>query len=246
MSTDTVEDVIEFDARYHADPVRFWAELRRTGRVHRARTPDGAPVWLVVGYEDCRALAADPRLSVDKRHATDGYVGLSLPPALDRNLLNMDGPDHVRLRRLLSAGFSPRRVAGMRPRITAIAEELASGLATTLVAEASCDLVGTYAAPLSVRVIAELLGVPWDRSLQFREWTTEVLAPADRHSAARAAGHLHRFLIEMVDRSRAAPGDDVLGDLVRARDGSDALSEDELVSAAFLLLFAGFENVTYV
>lgn len=75
-------------------------------------------------WDEVRALAADPRLSVDKRHSTSGYRGFSLPPELDANLLNLDGPDHRRLRRLVSTAFTPRRVQSLRPRIRELAEQL--------------------------------------------------------------------------------------------------------------------------
>src|SRR5262245_57173513 len=85
------------------DPQAAYDRLREAGPVHRMPGTDGSPAWLVTRHEDVRRLLADPRLSLDKRHATPGnYRGFSLPPALDANLLNMDPPDHTRLRRLVT------------------------------------------------------------------------------------------------------------------------------------------------
>src|SRR5437764_349077 len=83
--------------------------------IRHTTLPDGTPAWLVGGYDNVRAALADPRLSLDKRNA-DGYKGFSLPPALDANLLNMDPPDHTRVRRLVSQAFTARRSEALRPR----------------------------------------------------------------------------------------------------------------------------------
>jgi cytochrome P450 len=98
-------------------PHDVYPRLRDTAPVHRVAGPDGSPAWLVTRYGDVRAALADPRLSLDKRHAAEGgYRGFSLPPALDANLLNMDPPDHTRIRRLVGRAFTPRRVEQLRTR----------------------------------------------------------------------------------------------------------------------------------
>lgn len=90
------------------DPYGGYGRLREEGPVHRITGTDGLPAWLVTRYDDVRQALADPRLSLDKRHATPGgYRGLALPPALDANLLNMDPPDHTRIRRMVSKVFTP-------------------------------------------------------------------------------------------------------------------------------------------
>ncbi|MFD0486354.1 hypothetical protein ACFQ0O_03985 [Saccharopolyspora spinosporotrichia] len=95
---------VEIDDEFVTCPHAAYARLREQGPVHRAVAPDGSRVWLVTRYDDVRAALADSRLSLDKAHATDGYRGLSLPPALDANLLNMDAPEHTGC-----AGPSPGR-----------------------------------------------------------------------------------------------------------------------------------------
>jgi hypothetical protein len=237
---------VTFDDEFLADPARGWARLLTAGPVHAAITPEGAPVWLVTDHEEARQAALDPRLSLDKRHARGGYAGFSLPPALDRNLLNMDGPEHTRVRRLVAKGFTPRRVEALRPCIEIIASALADDVATQLAAQDEIDVIAAYAAPLAVRVIAELLGVPEQHHRDFRTWTDRMLAPVSSTDAAEALGTLHSHLLELVASKQSSPSDDLLSDLIAARDGADTLDEDELVSAAFLLLFAGYENTTHV
>ena len=215
-------------------------ELVAAGPVVPARTPDGARVWLITRYAEVRAGLADARLSLDKRHSGGGYRGFALPPALDANLLNMDPPRHTRIRTLVNAAFTARRVAGLRERVQAEADRLLDALDAT----GPVDLLGGYAVPLPMTVIAELLGVPEPVRARFRAWTDTLLAPdPTRPGAARdAVAGICGVLVELVGRRRAAPADDLLSAMITARDHDDRLTEDELVSLAFLILWAGYEN----
>ncbi|WP_430784658.1 cytochrome P450 family protein [Actinoplanes sp. G11-F43] len=226
---------------FFRDPYPVWAGLRDSSPATRVELPDGSPVWLVTRYADVRALLADPRLSVDKRTGDGSWRGFSLPPALDANLLNTDPPNHTRIRRLVSQAFTPRRVAGLRPRIERTAAELLDALPT----DGVVDLVRCYAGPLPVTVICDLLGVPEDDRDDFRSWTDVMLVPPDRSAGARAVGAVHAYLVGLLARKRAAPADDLLSALIAARAEGDRLTEDELTSLAFLLLLAGFENTVH-
>ncbi|MFJ9768350.1 cytochrome P450 [Streptomyces erythrochromogenes] len=223
-------------------PHSVYDRLRDTAPVCRITGTDGMPAWLVTRYDDVRAALADPRLSLDKSHAVEGgYRGLSLPPALDANLLNMDPPDHTRIRRLVSRAFTPRRTEQLRTPIRATADRLLDALG----AAGTADLVAAYAAPLPIVVICDLLGVPDDHRLDFRSWTDALFAPdpnrpgATKESVVAILG----FFTELLAHKRSRPGDDLLSDLTAVRDtDGDRLSEDELMSLAFLILFAGYEN----
>ncbi|MER7733983.1 cytochrome P450 [Streptomyces erythrochromogenes] len=223
-------------------PHSVYDRLRDTAPVCRITGTDGMPAWLVTRYDDVRAALADPRLSLDKSHAVEGgYRGLSLPPALDANLLNMDPPDHTRIRRLVSRAFTPRRTEQLRTPIRATADRLLDALGPA----GTADLVAAYAAPLPIVVICDLLGVPEDHRLDFRSWTDALFAPdpnrpgATKESVVAILG----FFTELLAHKRSRPGDDLLSDLTAVRDtDGDRLSEDELMSLAFLILFAGYEN----
>ncbi|WP_412539068.1 cytochrome P450 [Longispora sp. K20-0274] len=233
---------VALDAAFVRDPYPVYERLRATGPVHPAVLPDGQHVWLVVGYDEVRAALADPRLSVDKRHAAPGgWKGLQLPPALDANLLNMDGPDHARLRRLVAGAFTPRRVADLRPGIEATAGALLDAMAS----RGTADLVADYAVPLPLAVIGDLLGVAAGDRADFKGWTDTMLAAeaGERVDARSALGELLAFLTLLIATKRAHPADDLLTDLIAARDGDGGrLDEHELLSMAFLLLFAGHET----
>ncbi|MFF3398477.1 cytochrome P450 [Streptomyces sp. NPDC002659] len=228
-----------------ADPYAAYTRLREAGPVHRIAGTDGLPAWLITRYDDVRQALADPRLSLDKRNAAPGgYRGLALPPALDANLLNMDPPDHTRIRRMVSRAFTPRRVAQLREPIRKTADQLLDAIAP----HGRADLIASYAAPLPITVICDLLGVaPQDRR-DFRVWTDVLVAPdpGEPSRAKEAIGALLAFFTQLIARKRTSPADDLLSALIAVRDEEDRLSEDELMSLAFLILFAGYENTVHL
>lgn len=231
-----------FNLAFYADPYPTYARLRAEGGAHHVSLPDGSKAWLITRYEDVRAGLADERLSLNRENARGGYQGYSLPPALDENLLNMDPPDHTRLRSLIASAFTPKRVAALAPRVEAAAVELLDAVAPG----ETVDLIAAVAAPLPVRVIGDLFGVPSAERSQFRTWTTTLLAPSPGQAptaAREAVANMHRYLLDLVARKRAEPADDLLSELIAVRDAGDRLSEDELVSLVFLGLWAGYENV---
>jgi hypothetical protein len=228
-----------------ADPHTAYARLGDAGPVHRIAGTDGSPAWLVTGYDNVKRLLADPRLSLDKHNATPGnYRGLALPPALDANLLNMDPPDHTRLRSLVAKAFTAKRIAGLQGPIQRIADQLLDEMAP----QGHADLVAAYAAPLPIIVICELLGIPAADRGNFRGWSTELLTadPARPTAAKEAVVSMLRFLGQLIAHKRGHPADDLLSALTAIRDDGDRLTDDELTSLVFLILFAGYENVVHL
>ncbi|MER6912834.1 cytochrome P450 [Streptomyces sp. NPDC000594] len=234
------------------DPYTVYDRLRTSAPVHRITGPDGLPVWIVTRYDDVRQGLADPRLSLDKRHALPGnYRGFSLPPALDANLLNMDPPDHTRIRRLVTRAFTARRIEELRKPVRRTADELLDAMAE----HGRADLITAYAAPLPIIVICELLGVPEYSRQDFREWSDAMLLPDPAHPqrARDGVARLLAFFSDLLAHKRERPGDDLVSALIAVReerdgreDGGgrpdDRLTEDELISLVFLILLAGYEN----
>ncbi|AXG82568.1 cytochrome P450 family protein [Streptomyces paludis] len=232
-------------AQLIANPYEAYARLREAGPVHRITGTDGLPAWLVTRYDDVRQAIADPRLSLDKRNAKPGgYHGLSLPPALDANLLNMDPPDHTRIRRLVSKAFTPRRVELLREPV----RKTADALLDTIAPLGRADLIASYAAPLPIAVICDLLGVAPDDRRDFRSWTDALVAPdpARPEKTKAAVRSMLGFFTGLLAAKRAVPADDLLSELISVRDDEDRLTEDELMSLAFLILFAGYENTVHL
>ncbi|MCF3174821.1 cytochrome P450 [Streptomyces sioyaensis] len=233
------------------DPYAAYAALREAGPVHRITGADGSPAWLVTRYDDVRSALADPRLSLDRRHAgPGGYRGFALPPALDANLLNMDPPDHTRVRRLVVKAFTAGRVETLRAPVRRVAEELLDAMAE----RGRADLIADYAGPLPITVICDLLGIPQRDRRDFLAWSDALITPdpSRPEGMKQAIGAMLEFYTGLIAAKRAEPGDDLLSDLIAVRDdapaadGSDRLTEDELTSLAFLILFAGYENTVHL
>ncbi|MFE3216075.1 cytochrome P450 family protein [Streptomyces antimycoticus] len=231
-----------FDAAFLDNPYPRYAQLREESAVHRVALPDGSPIWLVLREEDVRAGLTDSRLSVNKAHSGIGYKGFSLPPALDANLLNIDPEDHQRLRRLVSKAFTARRVEGLRGSVQTAVDRLADELAS----QGGGDLVSAFSLPLPLMVIGDLLAVPEADRRRFSTWVSNMLTPESRQQIKEAVENIHAFLLDLVAARRGALGDDMLSALIAVRDEGDQLTEDELVSLAFLLLMAGSENAQHL
>lgn len=232
------------DPAFVADPFPLYRQLREDGPVRRVVIAGGLEAWLVTRYEDGLAALSDSRLSSDVRDASDTRLLKQLPDtereAMLGNMLRSDPPDHTRLRRLVSKAFTAHRVAGMRPRIQAVADRLLDAV----VAAGRADLVADFALPLPVTVISELLGVPVDERHEFQHWTDRMTMrgaePPDPAVVNEAWQHMRAYVTGLIRAKRADPGDDLLSALVTARDEEQRLTEDELVAMVFLLLAAGY------
>jgi len=211
---------------------------RQQAPVHRTATPDGSPVWVVTRYADVRALLADPRLSLDKTHSRNGYTGFALPAALDANLLNLDPPDHTRLRRLVTQVFTVRRVEQFRPAIQGHVERLLADINPRQVT----DLVTALAAPLPLAMIGDILGV--EQLDHMRTWTDSLLVPGAHqpYTPRQAITVMERYLRALIADRRGAPDRSLVSALIAAGDGDDRLTDDELTSLVFLLIWAGYET----
>ncbi|MDX3584203.1 cytochrome P450 family protein [Streptomyces europaeiscabiei] len=241
MPDSTLQDA----AALSADPYATLARMRNETPVCPVIGTDSLRFWLVTHYDDVKAAFVDPRLSLDRSNALPGqYQGMSLPPALDANLLNMDPPDHSRIRSLVGAAFTGRRVEQLRAPIQRIADELIDAVAPL----GHADLVAAYTALLPIAVICDLLGVPPAARPDFRAWTDSLTAPdpARPERARDSVAHLWQFFTRLIADKRREPGDDLLTDLIAACDRDDQLTEDELTSLAFLILFAGYENTVHL
>jgi cytochrome P450 len=158
---------------------------------------------------------------------------------MDLHMLNCDPPDHERLRRLVNKAFTARRVERLRPRIASIAAELLDGMS----ARREVDLLASFAFPLPITVICELLGIPVADRDDFRAWSATLISnnpPSGRYEAH--ANAMVGYLRALLAAKRRHISDDMLSALIEARDSGDRLSEDELVSMALLLLVAGHET----
>jgi cytochrome P450 len=231
------------------DPFPLFARLQQLAPVHAVTLADGHEAWLVVGYAESRAALNDARLSKDMHaaFASGGeIVAEGLPgPAFARHMLAVDPPDHTRLRRLVSAAFSVRRIERLRPHVQAIIDDLLDNIATGG-PDSVVDLVAAFAFPLPFTVICELLGVPESQREQFGRELTVLLAPTGSPEAYARAKDASDAVVEMlnllVEAKQDAPGDDLVSALISARDGDERLDQPELLSTIFQLIVAGHDT----
>ena len=231
------------------NPFPLFAAVRQLGAVHEVTLADGHDAWLVVGYEEARTALNDPRLSKDMHAALatgSGVVAEGLPgPSFARHMLSVDPPDHSRLRRLVSAAFTPRRVEALRPRVQAVVDDLLDAIAAAG-PDATIDLVGAFAFPLPFTVICELLGVPEPDRADLGRGLIALLVPTstpEEYARAKAASDsVVAMLKALVDAKQASPGDDLVSGLITARDGDERLSTQELLSTIFQLIVAGHDT----
>ena len=217
--------------------------MREQAPVTPVTMPAGGRTWLVTRYAEVRAALADPRLHKEwatKLQPSDS----SADPVfgyLSVHLLNMDPPGHTRLRKLVTKAFTARRVAALRPRIEAIT----SSLLDEMTRADHVDLIESFAFPLPITVICELVGVPAADRDRFQAWShtvvSSVVSPEEFRDAA--AGMYHYFT-GLLAAKRRSPADDLVSALITARDDEDSLDERELIAMLFLLLIAGHETTT--
>ncbi|MCM0675547.1 cytochrome P450 [Micromonospora phytophila] len=227
-----------------SDPVRLdldprYARLRREQPLTRVRMPFGEPAWLATRHADVRTVLGDPRFS---RAASVGRdEPRNTPRRMQAGILEMDPPEHTRLRRLVAKAFTARRVEQLRPRTRQVADELVDGM---LAAGPPADLVEHLATPLPIRVICDLLGVPVTDQDRFHTWSEAIVSTTSLtgEQAQQYVDNLLAYMGELIARRHEEPTDDLLGAMVRARDADDRLDAEEVVRLAAGLLAAGHET----
>ncbi len=241
-----VADLLDLaDPAVVADPYPALAQARSLAPV---AWHSGWGRYAATGHAACNAVLRDRslgRIFVDRQPESDWGTFNWLHAD---SILDCEPPKHTRLRRLIAGAFGRGHVQRLAPRIAELTRGLIDDCAEHLDGTGRFDVMELLAEPLPVLVIAELLGVPEaDRHL-LRPWSQaivqmyEVTRTADQDAAAQQACEQFAAYVEQLATDRAAhPGEDLLTDLVQARDGSDRLSPRELVATAVLLLNAGHE-----
>lgn len=206
------------------------AELRQEAPVCRVRATTGEPAWLVTRYADAKLVLGDRRFTL----AMPGVEGGG--PTNDS--IFQDPPGHTRLRRLVTAAFTPRRVAELRTRATEAATARVAELTST---EPPVDLMAALAFPVPITVIGELLGVPEGGREGFREWSDALMSVDSATDPVTGWQNLAQQASGLIAAKRANPADDLLSELITVRDNDNSsLSEPELVMMAVTLIMAGY------
>jgi cytochrome P450 len=246
--------------RGRADPYPHYARIREQGSIFRARIGS----WVVARFTDCQHVLRAPLFGkVSDREAMMRLRAEHLDVPHDeldeflsfydsrQSMLTLNPPDHTRLRALVARAFTPNTVEAMRPHVAALCDGLLHALAETGAGDAVVDVMAAIAFPLPVAVIGELLGVPGEDRAQFQgqvRQATRALEPVasleDIRAARAARETMEQYFRALIDERRRRPTSDLLSELIAVSDGSDTLSEDEVITTAILLFAAGFETTT--
>jgi cytochrome P450 len=245
-----------WDVSFVANPYPVYTELRLR---HPVVYDEATDHWLVSRHQDVNALLRDRRFGRTYVHvASHAQMGRPEEPdwhapfwrLIRDGILDMEPPDHTRVRRLVSKAFTPKMVDSLRPSIQAIMD----GLVDELSGSGEADLIRTIAEPLPVAVIAEMLGVPESDRHLLRPWSAEIclmyeLNPSEDYArrAVKASMDFSEYLRTLFRDRRAYPKEDLISALAQVVDQGDRLTEGELIGTCVLLLNAGHEatvNVT--
>lgn len=254
-----------YGTEFKANPHPTYAAMRSLDPVHcRLGQQDDRAIWYVTRYAEAEAVMLDHRrLIMDYRRIlpassfeesqkrsqeapSDESAQSRIVRLLSRHMLNLDPPDHTRLRGLVNSAFTARQVQRMAGRIQAIATELLDRVAH----RGEMDLVADYAWPLSTRVIGELLGISAARHNYFHGWSSTMVSPFTPASKLhKRAPYLLAFLNSLealFARRRTDPQDDLLTALLQAEEAGERLAEEELFGMVVLLIVAGHDTVAHL
>ena len=243
-----------FTPGFAENPYEEYRIQRETEPIQQ--TPFGP--WIVFSHAESVQLLRDVTLSVDVRKAMEilgedprdrakmrAELFPDKAPREDTSILNIDPPDHTRLRKLVSSVFTPRRVADLAPMIERIVDEHLDAVAD----RGEMDLIADLAFPLPFAVISEMLGMPDGDSAQLREWSHTLvkildftIGPEELMAAVMAGENLREHIANVIEWKRSNLGDDLLSALILAEDNGDVLSDVELIDQVNVLFIAGHET----
>jgi cytochrome P450 len=237
-------------------PHAAWKRLRREAPVCWWEKGVQIPFWAITKHADVIWLSKQPRRFLNAPRlavlpGTGGGAQTPDGPRVVRQLLNMDPPEHGKYRKVASGWFTPRAIGRLAPEVERITRELLDALHDRA-AEGETDFVQSVTAPLTLSVLAEMLGVPREDWRLMFEWTNQVAGSADPEfqqagdtpldTVQRARTALFGYFAKLAEQRTAAPRDDIVSVLVRAKLDEKPLPPFELLSYFFLLVVAGNET----
>jgi cytochrome P450 len=242
-----------FEPGFAEDPYPQYAELSTRNPVQQ--TPLG--LWALFAYDDAVRLLRDPSLSVEDRSVVGVNPRVEMrqkilgdrPQRGTRQILNLDPPDHTRLRKLVQQVFTPRMVEQLTPRVQAMVDDALDAVVARGSGTGEMDVIADLAFPLPFRVISAMLGMPASEEVQLRDWAhtltlslEPLLAIQHMDEILIASDHIVEHVLDAIEWKRSHPADDLLSALIAAEDEGDRLSPEELLDQVVLLYIAGHET----
>ena len=246
MSQETILREI-FDYANRANPYPLWAKLRQTPVCWQEDGPDEGGTYVVSTYREIEALLHDPRISSDSRNCaqTGGRPRTTTDPY---RFINLDPPEHDRLRRLAMRHFGPPERPAYLEQLRPEMLRIVTTLLDQVQGQRQIDFVESFAYPLPVTVICRILGVPREDEPKFHVWASslaESLAgqtEEQRRQRDQAFNDLNQYMAGLVERHREHPGDDLLSKMATDTEAQGRMADPYLFATAALLLFAGHET----
>lgn len=241
-----------FEDGYAEHPYDQFARLREAGPV----LPSPVGGMQLFAYDDCFRLLREPGMSVEDRNITadptlrdDAFARIADELGIERfenrSILDLDPPDHTRLRKLVARVFTPRAIERLRPGVQALVDEALAGIGPG----DELELIETLAFPLPFQVISSMLGLPDGDTEQLRGWSHQLAGTLDPflsddqlRSAFLAGVQMREHLTEVIAWKRANPADDLLSGMIEQSDDGDALTDLELLDQVVLIFIAGHET----
>src|SRR3984893_6641951 len=240
MSQDTTILRQIYDAANRANPYPLWAKLRRTPVCWQEDGPDEAGTYVVSTYREIEGLLHDPRISSDMRNCVQTGGRPRTSTELDR-FINLDPPEHDRLRGLAMRHFGPPErpeyLEQLRPEIARIVTTLIDRVRDQL----QIDLVERFAYLLPVTVICRMLGVPLEDEPKLHVWASSLAeslagqSEEQRRQREQAFNDLNQYMAGLIERHRKQPGEDLLSGLATDTDAQGRMADPYLVATAALL-----------
>ncbi|WP_273852080.1 cytochrome P450 family protein [Guptibacillus spartinae] len=223
----------------------YYENLRQSEPITSLGNSNGNNTWLVASYDDVLELLKRPSFIKDQSKLFSKSARMEDEPLetkiFHHMMLDVDPPDHTRLRKLVQPGFNPKAIKELTPRIEAIADQLIDEMKRK---DGVVDLIDDFAFPLPIIVISELLGVPAEDRDKFRKWSNSIVSASDNMEGEfmNDVQEFTEYLTSLFEKRKADPQDDLISNLIKHEEDGEKLSSDELYSMVFLLIIAGHET----
>ncbi|UOQ84446.1 cytochrome P450 family protein [Gracilibacillus salinarum] len=234
-----MESIKLFSKEFHQNPYDHYKNIRPHHPFAKVNlVNENFHSWMAFSYEAATAVLKDERFIKDIRNVfPDAYSDDTMPP-IAQSMLFVDPPDHRRLRQLVQRGFTPKHIARLRGRVEEIAREESSKMRS----KKQVDFIQSYAFPIPIRVICELLGVPAEDQRDFQRWSNVMVDVNEHDKYEQSTAEFMDYLARLFELKRQSPQEDLLSELIHVEEEEGKLTTNELFGVVMLLIVAGHET----